>query len=124
MKRVSDHLREHAITVAGFHQHSLAHRLPDSLELRETEWSSEFEELMRARLIVGALRYGLLGSHNKTQYDRIENAILRLRKYQHTGNTETLVDAANMLLLEYVEGCHPTKHFAASDDGDHHAKGI
>ena len=88
-------------------------------ELKKTEWSEEFERLMRNRLIIGALRYGRLGATNKPQYDRINSMIKRLTKYQETGNKEFLVDVANICLLEFVECNHPNQHFHAIDDGEH-----
>ena len=91
-------------------------RLPD---LFATEWSGEFEQLMRNRLVMGALRYGRLGAPGKPQYDRIASIVRRLEKYRATGNLEMLVDAANLCLCEFVEGDHPLKHFSALDDGEH-----
>lgn len=88
-------------------------------ELRESEWSKEFEQLMRNRLILGALRYGRIGAANKPQYDRVSSMIKRLSKYQETGNKEFLVDVANICLLEFVECNHPNQHFHAIDDGEH-----
>lgn len=88
-------------------------------ELKKTEWSEEFERLMRNRLIIGALRYGRIGAANKPQYDRVNSMIKRLTKYQETGNKEFLVDVANICLLEFVECNHPKQHFHAIDDGEH-----
>ena len=88
-------------------------------KLRRSEWSSEFEVLMRNRLIIGALRYGLLGTEGKPHYDRVPNMIKRLNAYATTGNQEYLVDVANLCLLEFVEGQHPNKHWHPVDDGDH-----
>ena len=88
-------------------------------ELKKTEWSEEFERLMRNRLIIGALRYGRLGAANKPQYDRANSMIKRLSKYKETGNKEFLVDVANLCLLEFVECSHPNQHFHAIDDGEH-----
>ncbi|MBU2018174.1 MAG: hypothetical protein KJ941_00895 [Bacteroidetes bacterium] len=88
-------------------------------DLSRTEWSDEFEQLCRNRLIIGALRYGRLNAKNKPQYNRIESIRKRLLNYEQTGNTENLVDIANICLCEYVEGNHPNKHFAAIDDGEH-----
>lgn len=88
-------------------------------ELRASEWSPEFERLMRNRLMMGALRYGRLGAEGKPQYDRIASAVKRLQQYDRTGNQELLVDAANLCLVEFVEGRHPTRHFHAVDDGEH-----
>jgi hypothetical protein len=88
-------------------------------DLKKTEWSTEFENLMRNRLIMGAIRYGKLGDKNKPQYDRIQSCKDRLDAYEKTGNTEHLVDVANLALLTFVEDDHPEKHFHAIDDGVH-----
>lgn len=91
-------------------------------ELYKTEWSSEFESLMRNRLIMGAFRYGRINHNrkaNKPKYDRVESMIKRLQKYQETGNKEYLVDVANLSLLEFVECHHPKEHFTSIDDGEH-----
>ena len=94
-------------------------KLPELEVLRESEWNPEFEQLMRNRLVMGAIRYGRIGESNKPTYDRVSSAIARLEKYRTTGNTEFLVDVANLCLLEYAEGEHPKKHFRAIDDGEH-----
>ncbi len=92
----------------------------ESLEsLRCSEWSPEFERLMRNRLLVGRFRYASMADPNRPQYNRMESAIKRLRAYQEIGNIELLVDVANLCLLEFVHGNHPSKHFDAKDDGEH-----
>lgn len=83
--------------------------------LVQSEWSHRFEQLMRNRLIMGALRYGALRSAGKPQYDRIGSMIRRLEKYRASGNLELLVDVANLCLCEFEEGNHPNKHFRAVD---------
>lgn len=88
-------------------------------DLRKSEWSQEFEELMRNRLIMGALRYGKIGVPNKPKYDRVSSMNKRLNLYQETGNKEYLVDMANLCLLEFVECHHPNAHFNSIDDGEH-----
>ena len=92
--------------------------------LEHTEWSLEFERLMRNRLLMGSFRYGKFGSENKVNYDSVGSAIIRLRSFQATGNLEHLVDVANLCLVEYVEGHHPLRHFNAADDSPNHAKPI
>ena len=87
--------------------------------LRRTEWSAEFESLMRNRMVQGAFRYGRLGAKGKPHYDRLMEIRRRLERYEDTGNLECLVDAANVALLEFVEGRHPDRHFASVDDGEH-----
>jgi hypothetical protein len=88
-------------------------------ELRKTEWSEEFEKLMRNRLLMGFFRYGRMGDKNKPVYDRKESILSRIFKYEETGNTEYLVDIANLCMLEFVEGRHKNKHFKSIDDGEH-----
>ena len=88
-------------------------------ELRKTEWSSDFEQLMRNRLLMGAFRYGPIREGNKGKYDYIDSIRKRLEKYEQTGNTEYLVDIANCCLLCHEYGEHPNKHFHSIDDGEH-----
>jgi len=88
-------------------------------ELKKSEWSDEFEQLMRNRLMMGALRYGLIKAPGKPRYNRVDSIRKRLFDYQYTGNKELLVDCANLCLLEFVECYHPDQHFNAIDDGEH-----
>jgi len=85
-------------------------------ELERRQWSDQFEIYMRNRLLMGGMRYGLMGEKGKPQYDSIASARKRLDLYEETGNTEYLVDAANLCMVEFVEGKHPNKHFSATDD--------
>lgn len=95
----------------------------DIQSLRETEWSVDFERLMRNRLVMGALRYGLMGHGStpkgKPKYNRIKSIQKRLKFYEETGNAEWLVDIANMALLMFEEHQHPNFHFSPVDDGYH-----
>lgn len=88
-------------------------------ELRKTEWSSEFENLMRNRLVMGAFRYGKLKPLQGSKYDRVMAIMRRAELYSETGNLEYLVDCANFALCEFVEGNHPKRHFSSVDDGEH-----
>lgn len=85
-------------------------------ELKRTEWSPLFEKLMRNRLVMGAFRYGRLRDRRKPKWDRVTYAIKKLEDYKKTRNSETLVDVANMMLLEFEEG---DNHFEALCDGFH-----
>ena len=87
--------------------------------LRKTEWSDEFENLMRNRLLMGAFRYGKIREQNKPNYMRMQSAERRMKLYEETGNDELLVDIANLCLLEFMIGKHPKKHFNSIDDGEH-----
>ena len=91
-------------------------------EIRVIQWCPEFETLMRNRLLFGFYRYGCLDAQRKNGgngYDNIGSAIERLKLYKETGNTEHLVDAANMCLVEFDVGSHPKKHFESADDDVH-----
>ena len=117
MKTVTDHLRDGLLAKAGIAEKPKA-MMPSLEELQRTEWSPEFEKLMRNRLIMGAFRYERFGPQ-KSNYPTATEAIRRTLKYLESGNTEHLVDAANMLLIEFEFGKHPKKHFGAIDDGEH-----
>lgn len=94
-------------------------KVPSLEKLRKTQWSKEFEELMRNRLLMGYFRYGPLEKQRPQQYDNIGSAIRRLNLYLETGNQEHLVDAANLCLVEFVIPSHKKAHFESTDDGEH-----
>lgn len=82
----------------------------------EDHISQEFIQLMLNRMAVGFYKHG----HFKdcSEVDFIENARLRLKLYQETGNKEHLVDAANYLMGEFsfpkVAGAYFQTHDNAS----------
>lgn len=114
---VHDVLRDRLLRAARLEEFEEREKL-DFNKLKVSEWSPKFEELMRNRLLMGALRYGLMHSEGKPNYDRIAGARKRLLQYEETGNLECLVDVANMALLEFEEGKHPHRHWDAMN-GDH-----
>jgi hypothetical protein len=111
----TEHIRQHLLREAA---------CPTYEELRETEWSPEFDWLMRSRLIMGVYRgYGRFGDPNKPQYDRLARLAKELMGYIQDGNTERLVEIATHAMLEFVEGKHPRKHYhAAESDGSNVTK--
>lgn len=92
---------------------------PDLSELRQTEWSKPFEQLMRNRLLMGSFRYGLLREKGDQGYDMVGSLEARLAEYKKTGNLELLADVANLALLEFEYPSHSKAHFRAVDDGSH-----
>ena len=116
MKTILEHIRDRVEGRAKLDQLEIG-KGPSLETLYRTEWSSYFESLMRNRLIMGALRYGRLGTHKPLA--RTEAMISKVKGYEETGNLEYLVDVANYALIEFVEGQHPKKHFHATDDKDH-----
>ncbi len=89
---------------------------PSVIELMKSEWSPEFERLMRNRLLFGAYRYRLLADPKRPDYDCVASMIRRLENYKETGNLENLVDVANLCLIEFETGSHPKQHFEAAGD--------
>jgi len=112
MRRVTEHLRAHLLLSCGLVEGGGARTKASLEELQESEWCPHFEKLQRARLIMGAFRYGRLGEAGKPQWDRITRIQWDVARYQATGNLEHLVDAANHCMLEFVEGRHPKRHLA------------
>ena len=93
--------------------------VPDLSVMRNTEWSRDFEKLMRNRLLMGCMRYGEMKDKESQGYDMIGSLVARLERYRKTGNLECLVDIANLALLEFEFPSHSRAHFSAEDDGEH-----
>ena len=108
-KTIYEHIRDHVLNI----------NQPTFEELKKTQWSSEFEKLMRNRLILGGWRYGRLKSYGSSNYDVTSSIKKRLEIYIKTKNTEMLVDIANLCLVEFVNSKHPNKHFKSNDDSKH-----
>lgn len=117
MKTITEHIRDKLHDRLGISDDTPVNGFIG--DLRRSEWCNEFECHMRDRMVMGAIRYGCLGMPGKHQYDRVAEVKKRIQKYETSGNTEFLVDVANMALVEFVEGNHPNKHFKAIDDGEH-----
>ena len=92
---------------------------PDARPAAESNWFPEAISLMRNRMLVGVYRYGHFLDPDQLKYDRIRSAIERIRLYHKDGNGEHLIDAMNMLGIEFRLRAHPRFHFTASDDGVH-----
>jgi len=88
--------------------------------MRESQWSSEFEQFQRNRLIFGAHRYGM--EFGNASYDYVGALRTRLREYEETGNLEFLVDVANYAMLEFVVGRRRGKEMRPVDGGTHCGK--
>lgn len=92
---------------------------PDLETLKKTEWSEEFEKLMRNRLVMGSFRYGLIKDQDYSKYDLPGEAMKRINLYIKDKNLEHLVDAANILLLAFIHGKRLKHKFIALDDKNH-----
>ena len=97
MKHAHDILRARLHARIDAHGKPPARAVPKiTPEQLDGQWHAQFELLMRNRLKMGALRYGLnfCNAAGKPQYDRTQSAIKRLELYRETGNDELLVDVA------------------------------
>lgn len=120
MKTITEHIRDHLLASLGYTEPRARNRKPDLDSLLVSEWCPEFETARRYRMVMGALRYGLLADPGKwAGYDLLGGMRRKLEVYHRTGNTEALVDAANYLMLEFMRPSHPHAHFRAEDDRDH-----
>jgi hypothetical protein len=96
-------------------------KVPSLESLRESErFSPVIYQLMHNRLIMGRFRYGGVKGDVNKQYDRIGSIKKRIEKYEENGNLETLIDIANLVLLEYMHSDHPLRHWSASDEHSLH----
>lgn len=85
------------------------------------EWSDDFWEKMKNRMLVSFHKYGPVKDSEFT-HKSISDAKKRIEKYEETGNTEWLVDAANFCMIEFMYPSHKDAHFRATDS--HESPGI
>lgn len=82
----------------------------------------EFDEILKAadlRMHQGKFRYGNIKRQNLVNYDTVKECIKRIGKYQTDGNLEHIVDAFNMLRIEFYKGKISGKQLIPIDDGEH-----
>ena len=80
-----------------------------------SEFSQDFIEKMHARMATSYHKYGLVREAYPTKISAIESLRQRLQRYEETGNTEWLIDAANFAMIEYMLPSHKNAHFRATD---------
>ncbi len=117
---VHDALRKRLLEQAGLSGQPFGSAPPPDIILAE-QWSERFESLRKARMVMGFFRYGPK-EHTGATYDNVQSAIDRLELYRDTGNSEHLVDVANLCEIEFTQENHPAFHFTAEDDQYHTAK--
>jgi hypothetical protein len=72
---------------------------------------------MANRMAVSEQKYGGI-EDNYPQADALATLHQRLGLYAETGNTEWLLDAANMAMIEYLRPSHGDAHFRATDSDE------
>jgi hypothetical protein len=88
-------------------------------EILKTEFSEDFIQKMKNRIITSHYKYGWMkDSYNRKHKEDNVNAIATLKKrlelYEETGNTEWLVDVGNFAMIEFMYPQHPCAHFRAT----------
>lgn len=88
------------------------------LNMKE-EYSDRFDQLRRNRVEVSFYKYGSARRNFATgNVQALPTMELCIKKYQETGNTEYLLDAANYLMFEFMYPQHEKAHFRATDSGE------
>lgn len=83
------------------------------------DYSERFDELRKNRVEVSRHKYGSARKNFATgNVNAIETMTLCVQKYQYTGNTEYLVDAANYLMFEFMFPQVKGAYFKATDSKD------
>lgn len=90
----------------------------DKIDMSQ-EYSERFDALRRNRMEVSFYKYGPARKNFSTgNVQAIPTMERCIKKYQETGNTEYLVDAANYLMLEFMFPQHQKAHFRATDSSE------
>lgn len=80
------------------------------------EYSERFDELRKNRVEVSYHKYGEAKKNFQSgNVQAIPTMQKCINRYNETGNTEYLVDAANYLMFEFMYPQHPKAHFRATD---------
>lgn len=79
------------------------------------EVSEPFIQGMRNRMYVSFYKYGKVADAVPHKINALKSLQLRLSKYEETGNTEYLIDAANFCMMEFMFPSHIASHFTPTD---------
>ena len=94
------------------------HKIETRLAAPLSEFSAEFAQAMANRMAVSFHKYGAVNANYPRRFDAVAEARRRLDKYEETGNTEWLVDAANFAMIEFMAPSHEAAHFRATDSDE------
>lgn len=83
--------------------------LKKSDQIPSSEFSDIFVQGMYDRMAVSYFKYGRVADAYPEKLDALESLQQRLNKYNETGNTEYLMDAANFAMIEFM---HPKLSYA------------
>lgn len=83
-----------------------------------SEFNEGFVEGMRKRMAVSFHKYGLMEDAAAARVDQVASLKVRLARYEETGNTEWLMDVANMAMIEFTHPLHADAHYRATDSDE------
>lgn len=83
-----------------------------------SEFSESFIEGMRNRMAVSFHKYGAIKDAFPHKVNAMKSLRRYLEKYEETGNTEFLMDAANYAMIEFMLPSHADAHFRATDSNE------
>lgn len=89
--------------------------MSDIKKILETEFSEEFVQGMRDRMLTSFYKYGYVRDA-VGKINMISSLTDRLRKYAETKNTEFLIDAANFAMMEFMFPSLDGAFFEGTDD--------
>lgn len=92
------------------------HEEPRNAEVRlaePSEVSVEFLQGMADRMATSMYKYGPWALNAGSEDIRAQVS-LRWQCYEHTGNTEWLMDVANLAMMEFMRPQHPAAFFKAT----------
>ena len=82
---------------------------------RPKEYSDRFDELRQNRVEQSYHKYGTAADNfGMGLVNALESHDMCIKKYQETGNTEYLCDAANYLMFEFLYPRHKDAYFKAT----------
>jgi hypothetical protein len=110
--RGNDWIRYHMMRDAGLETVS-ADQIVEAVQAKR---DPHFDALRNARLAIGHIRYEACG---RDFLDKIKSAIARLEEYTSTGNREHLVDACNLIEIEWLRPSREGTYWEAQDCGGH-----
>lgn len=70
---------------------------------------------MLDRMGISQIKYGNIRDAYPDKVNALDSMMLRVKRYQQTGNKEFLMDAANFLMIEFILPSIKDAYFKATD---------
>lgn len=113
-KTVSEHIRQRLLAAVP----DPPKPQPSVADIVAEDWSWGFIQHCINYVVFGRFRYGKVKDCGR-RFDRIHGMKQRIALYEKTGNTEYLIDVANMAQFEFESPSIAGACFKSTDDGTH-----